>query len=296
MSEVVEHVVTFNCEGETLLGILTLPAGGANPAKPNVLIVVGGPQYRAGSHRHFVEVARALAGSGYAVLRFDVRGMGDSSGEQRTFEQLSDDIGAAIDVLTREAQGDAGVVLWGLCDAASAALLYLHDRKDPRVRGLCLLNPWVRAPETLARAHVNQYYVRQVFDPQAWRRLLTGAVRLKALGDFCRTLRLAIAPAGDASHLGKNPSKLSYQSLMGRVWRDFDGEVLLALSGKDLTAAEFLQRAQIDPVLRCALTGPKVSRVDLPTADHTLSDATSRSALELATLRWLRRETLYRAA
>ena len=42
-----------------------------------VLVVVGGPQVRAGSHRHFVQLARHLATHGHAVMRFDVRGMGD---------------------------------------------------------------------------------------------------------------------------------------------------------------------------------------------------------------------------
>jgi exosortase A-associated hydrolase 1 len=259
-------------------------------------MVVGGPQYRAGAHRHFVQLARALAGTGHAVLRFDARGMGDSTGEQRNFESLSDDIGAGIDALVREAPGTAGVVLWGLCDAASAALLYLHERQDRRVTGLCLMNPWVRAPETLARAHVNQHYMRQVFDAQAWRRLLSGGIGLRALADFCRTVWLAFGSTRGVSGSGERASKAAYQARMVEAWRDFDGEVLLSLSGKDLTAAEFLERAQTDPTLRAVLARRSVSRLDLTMADHTLSDAASRSALERATLSWLELPTLRSAA
>lgn len=91
-----EHALTFDCAGAALQGVLACPA---RPAATGVLIVVGGPQYRAGSHRQFVLLARRLATAGYAVLRFDVRGMGDSEGEAGGFEALSDDIAAAADAL-----------------------------------------------------------------------------------------------------------------------------------------------------------------------------------------------------
>ena len=49
--------------------------------------MVGGPQYRVGSHRQFTLMARAFAAAGYPVLRFDYRGIGDSEGESRGFER-----------------------------------------------------------------------------------------------------------------------------------------------------------------------------------------------------------------
>src|SRR5262245_60307703 len=74
MSRPVERAVVFGCEGEELLGVLHEPASdGATgtPASTGVIIVVGGPQYRVGSHRQFVLMARELARRGHAVLRFD---------------------------------------------------------------------------------------------------------------------------------------------------------------------------------------------------------------------------------
>jgi len=53
----------------------------AAAADTGVLIVVGGPQYRVGSHRQFVMLARFLADHGVPCMRFDYRGMGDVSGE-----------------------------------------------------------------------------------------------------------------------------------------------------------------------------------------------------------------------
>ena len=66
------------------------PAVG-KPGRLGVIILIGGPQYRAGAHRQFVHLARSLADEGIACLRFDFRGMGDSSGEARTFRFVGND-------------------------------------------------------------------------------------------------------------------------------------------------------------------------------------------------------------
>jgi alpha/beta superfamily hydrolase len=91
-----------------------------------VLVVVGGPQYRVGSHRQFLLLSRRLASEGYPVMRFDYRGMGDGGGAMRSFEDVSADIGAAIEAFQRRCPSVRRIVLWGLCDAASAALLYVE--------------------------------------------------------------------------------------------------------------------------------------------------------------------------
>jgi len=88
------------------------------PSETGVLIVVGGPQYRVGSHRQFVLTARRLAADGYTTLRFDATGMGDALGEPRSFEQLDDDLGSAIDALLASTPALRRVVLLGLCDGA----------------------------------------------------------------------------------------------------------------------------------------------------------------------------------
>ena len=77
-----ETALVFDCVGETLVGVLTTDSP---LAETGVVLVVGGPQYRAGSHRYFVQLARALAGAGFPTLRFDCRGMGDSSGGPQHF-------------------------------------------------------------------------------------------------------------------------------------------------------------------------------------------------------------------
>src|SRR3954462_4049615 len=138
--------VAFACGQDWLLGLITRPE---NPRSRGVLIVVGGPQYRAGSHRQFVLLANDLALQGYAVMRFDYRGMGDSTGEPRTFETVGDDLRAAVDHFLAQVPEVAEVAIWGLWDAASATLFYAHQ--DPRVTGIVLLNPWARSAQGEAR-------------------------------------------------------------------------------------------------------------------------------------------------
>src|SRR5450830_1857888 len=126
-----ERSLSFTCDGAQLFGIASVPAA---PAARGVLIVVGGPQYRAGSHRQFTLLARSLAEQGIAAMRFDYRGMGDSEGKARDFEGVDNDIRAAIDAFFAAVPQLREVVIWGLCDAASAAMFYA--RRDPRVCGL----------------------------------------------------------------------------------------------------------------------------------------------------------------
>jgi dipeptidyl aminopeptidase/acylaminoacyl peptidase len=115
-----EETTLFRCEGESLVGILAKPD---TPSDTGVVVIVGGPQYRVGSHRQFVLLSRALAAAGYAVLRFDYRGMGDGSGPQRDFESVSADVGTAIDQLQQSVPAVQRVALWGavrrgICGAA----------------------------------------------------------------------------------------------------------------------------------------------------------------------------------
>ena len=85
-----ESVLMFGCEGEVLLGIVSEPSGGTVAPSAGVVIVVGGPQYRAGSHRQFVLLARALASkiaaNPGAVLRMTKRLLRE--GERSSLESL----------------------------------------------------------------------------------------------------------------------------------------------------------------------------------------------------------------
>ncbi|NML15631.1 hydrolase 1, exosortase A system-associated [Azohydromonas caseinilytica] len=275
-----EQALAFDCQGRQLIGVLALPEVGA--VDTGVVIVTGGPQYRAGSHRLFVRLSRALAGAGHAALRFDLRGMGDSEGDFPGFEQLTPDIGAAIDALQARCPQLRRVLLWGLCDGASAALLYLHATRDARVRGLCLLNPWVRSAQSLARTHVKHYYTQRLLQGEFWRKLLRGGVGAAALRGLAGNLRGALGRPRAA-----RGAALSFQQRMAQAWQGFDGALLLLLSGNDYTAKEFLDHAAKDAAWREALAHPGLEQAQCPAADHTFSGTEASQWLLQRTLSWV---------
>src|SRR3984957_9093857 len=77
-----EHAVSFEAPAGHLYGILHLPE---RCLPRGIVMIVGGSatgrQYRVGSHRQYVMLARRWAESGLPVLRFDHTGFGDSDGD-----------------------------------------------------------------------------------------------------------------------------------------------------------------------------------------------------------------------
>ena len=278
-----DSVLQFSCHGATLFGILSAPA---QAATRGVLVAVGGPQYRAGSHRQFTLLARDLAAGGVPVLRFDYRGMGDSEGAPRTFESVSDDLRAAIDAFFKAQPALESVVLWGLCDGACAALFHAPD--DARVSGLVLLNPWVQTEAGQARAQLKHYYLARLTAPQFWLKIAAGNFNYVAAAHslretIARLVKPATKPGSDANDMAATALPEKMRTSLAR----FNGQVLLILSGQDLTAKEFL-----DTVARCGdwqklLRAPRVTRHELAAADHTFSRREWRDQVARWTAAWM---------
>jgi exosortase A-associated hydrolase 1 len=279
-----EQALVFDCAGSPLVGILSRPTQPVPGTTVGVVIVVGGLQYRIGSHRQFVLLARKLAQAGHVVLRFDVRGMGDSGGASRAFESLTPDIDSAIGALQQAAPHVKTVALWGLCDGASASLLYCHETHDPRVVGLCLLNPWVRSESSLARTHVKHYYPKRFIQGDFWRRLMGGKITWRAMTELASNLRLMRQSQDTPGALTAD----NYQTRMAKGWHSFSGHILLLLSSEDLTAREFIDYANANSHWGGHLTLPRVQHKPIPNADHTFSDAVARLEVEALSLDWLR--------
>jgi len=280
-----ERPVVFACGSDALVGVLHEAAG-----RRGILILVGGPQYRVGSHRQFVLMARAFAASGFPVLRFDYRGMGDSDGEPRTFEDIADDIRRAIEVFARECAGLEEIVLWGLCDAASSASMFCNA--EPRIGALILANPWVRNDRAEARSYLKHYYSGRLLQKSFWAKALRGQVDVAgACREVVQKVLAGIAPTrGD-----KEPPLQSFIVRMRSGLERFNGPVLILMSGRDLTAQAFRELATADADWQRVLARPHVRQIELPSADHTFS---ARRELDRASehcLSWLRELDLPRS-
>lgn len=167
-------VIRFDCGGNTLFGTLD-----AAPGTTGLLIVSGGNEVRVGAHRGMALLAQALAARGIPVLRFDRRGIGDSTGTNGGFLSSGPDIASAAALFRAEA-GIERLVGFGNCDAATALALFGAAAGIDR---LILANPWViDAPDALPpAAAIRARYTEKLKDPREWWRLVRGGVDLRKL-------------------------------------------------------------------------------------------------------------------
>jgi exosortase A-associated hydrolase 1 len=258
-----EHALLFPIAGEQGVGVVTVPA--MRPAQTvGMVLLAGGPQYRAGAHRHYVHLARELAAAGFASLRFDARGKGDSSGEFNGFENQDQDIASAIDALMAAHPAVRCVALFGLCDGASAAALYVERMNDPRVVQLVLLNPWVRHEQSQARAQLKHRYFGRLMQLATWRRFVRGRVGWRVWTGLFAALRTA-ASGGAGDGLATTDYRAGvFNGLTKRP-------AALLLSAADATAQEFHAFLQSLPKQRQQSLSRGTDCIWIQHADHTLT-------------------------
>lgn len=282
-----EIPVIFECQGQQLVGMIHQADVAATVG---VLVIVGGPQYRGGSHRQFVLLTRHLAAQGIPAMRFDVRGMGDSEGLPRSFQQIEDDIRAAIGCFLASCPGLNHVVLWGLCDGASAALFYGYQ--DSRVEGLVLLNPWVFTEQGAAKTYLKHYYLQRLFSKDLWRKVFSFKFDYaNSMVSFLNLLKQAVgqtkAPQ-TTDAVVRVDENMILPIRMRECLRQFAYPVLLILSGRDLTADEFKEAVKGDSEWQSLLSESRVTRHDFAEADHTFSSAAWRDQVAEWTSNWVK--------
>ncbi len=283
-----ERAVDFACAELWMHGIASVPSSVLSSR--GVLIVVGGPQYRVGSHRQFVLLARDLAASGIPAFRFDYRGMGDSEGDIKSFDDIDDDLHDAVDAFTRAVPSIREIVVWGLCDAASAAVFYAQ--RDERVTGLVLLNPWVRTAQGAAKTYLKKYYLQRLFTAGFWQKVRSGRLDYvevwKSLLSTAKhaflTSKAAISSAEAADENARQPDlpKRLYEGLAA-----FQGQILIILSAGDFTAQEFQQLANSSRRWRKLFASGKIQTRILAGANHTFARREWRDRVSLWTRVWL---------
>jgi pimeloyl-ACP methyl ester carboxylesterase len=163
-----EAIVQFGTAAP-LTGVLTEPAMPVTdrPVAP-VILINSGILHKVGASRLYVRLARALAGAGVPVLRFDLSGLGDS-GVRRdalAFDESSvAETREAMDHL-QQIRGWRHFQLAGLCSGADVA--HMTALVDRRVVSMASVD--ARTHET-PRYWV-KHYAPKLMDTSAWSRRL----------------------------------------------------------------------------------------------------------------------------
>lgn len=134
-----EQSLTFG-DGNGLLGTILVPA---HATDTGVIMFNAGVVHRIGVHRTNVKMARKLAVDGFASIRFDLAGVGDSargSGKLSFGEQAVADICAAMDALGA-ATGLKKFILFGACSGTVHS--FAAARVDSRIVGLAMFDTYV---------------------------------------------------------------------------------------------------------------------------------------------------------
>jgi exosortase A-associated hydrolase 1 len=212
---------TFPCADQTLAATVDEAAG-----QVGLLIVSGGNETRAGAFSGQAQLAAAIAAAGYPVVRFDRRGVGDSSGDNAGFREESADIAAALAAFRQQQPQVRRVVAFGNCDAASALLLAGGAGCD----ALALANPWTfdsLQAEPDAQS-IRRRYLVKLRNPREVLRLVTGGVSLTRLaGGLAKAASAASGPSGLVAGM--------MQAIDG-----YNGKVRYLLAANDRTAQAFM--------------------------------------------------------
>lgn len=121
-----EQLLWILSRGKRMAGVLHLPDGRGRA--PAVLMCHGFTGHKAESHRLFVHTARRLMQQGFAVLRFDFLGSGDSEGlfEEMTIRGEVEDALNALSFLREQPRVDASrIALLGFSLGGCVAVLSL---------------------------------------------------------------------------------------------------------------------------------------------------------------------------
>ncbi len=184
-----ETAITFG-KSKSLTGVLTDPPEAKREAGvPAVIFLNAGLIHHVGPNRLYVKLARALAGMGFVVLRFDFSGIGDSKprDDHLTFDKSSiEESQAAMDFLA-QTRGAKQFLFMGHCSGAINS--YRVACADPRVAGAALINieggneEWEEfdRKRKLARYYQNYYGKSALSSREKWLKLLSGKADYRSI-------------------------------------------------------------------------------------------------------------------
>lgn len=259
--------LSFDVEGTRCAATIDAPST-PDHHKNGLLIVSGGNEIRGGAHRGMARLAAEMAENGHPVFRFDRRGVGDSDGENLTFEHSGPDIIAAAAAFRARFPQLWQITAYGNCDAATALALF---HKDAGIDALILSNPWTIEAETPddmpPPSAIRARYLERLKQPAEWKRLLTGGVNLRKLAKGLQ----AAQGTSPATHDNSLAARLAATLRCGAV------PITILLGQKDRTAQLFVEH----------WTTPNYAPLHQRVQLHTLADG-NHSFADPASWAWFR--------
>jgi uncharacterized protein len=154
--------VTFQSEGETLVGNLYLPTTYKSGEKLPTVIVTGAwmtiKEQMPGLY------AQKLADRGFAAFAFDFRSWGESGGKLRSFEspqvKIADIKNAVSFLQTVTAVDRDRIAGLGIC--ASAGYMAVATAEDSRIKALVNVAPWIHDPQIVDTVYGGQAAVQKL--------------------------------------------------------------------------------------------------------------------------------------
>lgn len=183
MPEITERAVSFFSDGVTVRGHLTAPAGASR--LPAVVLSHG---FMCVMAMGLPELAHRLAGAGYAVLRIDYRGFGESDGEPRNVVlplRQSDDVRAALSFLGAQPEADPErLALWGT--SFGGAIVLHAGALDERARAVIASVPVTNGLRWIRGVNTDESWARveAALAADRERRALTGESEVVSVADF----------------------------------------------------------------------------------------------------------------
>jgi hypothetical protein len=202
-----ERIVRFGADRH-LFGVLTRTSSATD--RPAVVIFNAGAVHRVGPNRVSVTLARELAACGFACLRFDLEGIGDSvlrapGRENHPYPATAVADGAAAFDFLRKEFGYSRFIPVGLCSGAHNTFHAGLQLTDHGICELVMVNPltfyWVEGMSLDDTRHFEDaiQYRKSMRDPGRWLKLLRGKVNVPRLVEtLARLAKAKVRAHGDA--------------------------------------------------------------------------------------------------
>jgi pimeloyl-ACP methyl ester carboxylesterase len=292
-------ILTWRILDDDLVGTCHMPAESRIDGRIGILLLNSGPAPRSGNSDLPVHIGDRLASRGIPVFRFDLPGLGDSSGStpaefntywQEVLQGRNDEATLALVVKLKQEFGLSGVIVGGLC-AAAVTTLQVAGSHAGTIAGVILMEPALRFGEEIipnfsqsnmaTALHVSgKTKLRQLFSVREWLRYLTGNCRIATMLRPLRPhlVRIQLLLFGHTLHGDMNvPLFMHWRRIHAQGTPSF----VAVAEGQDM------DRCVTHALDSLPTTGPgKVTLIRIPQTNHILTSGQARDIVLDAVEHW----------